>query len=162
MTDIPKTKYGAAIFLFRGKEVYLSQRMWNQLHFSNMWQCIHGYVSGDYERYADAAVRIVKAETGIELTVARLSYIKSFMLGSEFYYTYFVHLKEGEEPRKPTAKDLILRSGFTSFPLERAVNLLLVPGLEKMLRKALSTFSRVTTAPIIEERNAWSCMADYD
>jgi len=162
MTDILKTKYGAAIFLFKGKEVYLSQRMWNQLHFSNMWQCIHGYVSGDYERYADAAVRIVKAETGIELTVARLSYIKSFMLSNEFYYTYFVHLKENEEPRKPTAKDLTLRSAFTSFPLERAASLPVVPGLEKMLKKSLSTLIRINTPPIIEDRNAWSCMADYD
>jgi hypothetical protein len=108
MTDIPKTKYGVAICLFKGKEVYLSQRMWNQLCFSNMWQFVYGYVSNDYERYADSAVKVVKKETGIELTSDRLCYIKSFMLGNEFYYTYFVHLKEGEEPRKATVEDLTL------------------------------------------------------
>lgn len=161
MTDIPKTKYGVAICLFKGNDVYLSQRMWNQLHYSNMWQFVHGYVIGDYERYADAAVRVVKAEAGIELTVDRLCYIKSFLLGSEFYYTYFVHLKEDEEPRKPTTQELALHSAFTSFPLDRAVNLMLVPGLEKMLKTALKTLARLKPQ-IIEERNAWTAMCEYD
>lgn len=161
MSDILKTKYGAAICLFKGNNVYLSQRTWNQLHYSNLWQFIHGYMIGDYERYADAAVRVVKLETGIELPVARLCYIKSFMLGNEFYYTYFVHLKDDEEPRTPTAKDLTLRSGYVSFPLERAANLMLVPNLEKMLRTALKTSGRLSS-PVVEDRYAWSCMADYD
>lgn len=168
MTDIPKTKYGAAVCLFKGKEVFLTQRMWNQLHFSNMWQFVHGYVVGDYERYADAAVRIVKAEAGIDLPVQRLCYIKSLMLGSEFYYTYFVHLNEDETPKTFTAKQLELHSAFVSFPLERAVNLTLVPGLEKMLRTTLRAWEKSVIqregpkAEPVEERNAWTAMCEYD
>jgi len=162
MTDIPKTKYGAAVCLFKGEEVYLSQRQWNQLHFSNLWQFVHGYVKGDYERYADAAVRIVRNEAGIVLPVQRLCYIKSLMLNNEFYYTYFVHLNENETPAAPTAEQLAFRGAFVSFPLQRAINLMLVPGLEKMLRMTLKTLARTKPPVIEEERNAWSCMADYD
>jgi len=162
MTDIPKTKYGAAVCLFKGEEVYLSQRQWNQLHFSNMWQFVHGYVKGDYERYADAAVRIVRNETGIVLPVQRLCYIKSFMLGSEFYYTYFVHLNKDETPTAPTPEQLALHGVFVSFPLVTAVNLLLVPGLEKMLRKAMTTLTRTKLPVIEEERNSWTAMCEYD
>lgn len=166
MTDAKKTKYGVAIALFKGDEVYMSQRMWNQLHYNNAWQIVYGYVSGDYERYADAAVRVVKEETGIILEVSRLCYIKSMMVGNEFYYTYFVHLKDGEVPAPPTTEQLVIRSGYTTFPLERAVNMKLVPCLEKMLRTALKALEKsiLTKAPPspVEDRNAWSCMCDYD
>jgi len=165
MTDIPKTKYGVAIALFKGNEVYMSQRTWNQLHYSSDWQIVYGYVSGDYERYADAAVRVTKEETGINLVISRLCYIKSMMVGNEFYYTYFVHLKDDEVPAPPTTDQLVTRSGYTSFPLERAVNMKLVPCLEKLLRatwKALAKSTLGKSPPLVEERNAWSCMADYD
>ena len=168
MIDIPKTKYGAAVCLFKGKEVLLTQRQWNQLHFSNMWQFIHGYVTGDYERYADAASRIVKVETGLVIPVIRFCYIKSLMLGNEFYYTYFVHLNEDETPKAPTAEQLALHGAFVSFPLQRAVNLMLVPGLEKMLRTALRTLEKSAIrrdgpkADLVEERNAWTAMCEYD
>ena len=168
MIDTPKTKYGAAVCLFKGEEVYLTQRQWNQLHFSNMWQFIHGYVSGDYERYADTASRIVKKEAGLVIPVQRLCYIKSMMLGNEFYYTYFVHLKDDETPMAPTAEQLALRGAFVSFPLQRAVNLMLVPGLEKMLRTALRTLEKSAIrrdgpkADLVEERNAWTAMCEYD
>lgn len=168
MTDIPKTKYGVAIALFKGSEVYLSQRMWNQLHYSNQWQIVYGFVNGDYERYADAAKRIVKDETGIDLTIDRLCYIKSMMVGNEFYYTYFVHLKDGEVPAQANKEQFALRGNFISFPLERAVNMNLVPCLEKLLRTALKALEKSNLQKVgpkpepVEERNAWSCMCDYD
>lgn len=166
MTDIPKTKYGVAIALFRGSNIFLSKRMWNQLHYAGAWQIVYGFTNTDYERYADAAKRVLKEETGLDITIDRFCYIKSMMVGNEFYYTYFVHLKDGEILNDPDAEQSKLRSGYVSFPLERAVNMKLVPCLEKMLRTALKALEKsiLTKAPPspVEDRNAWSCMCDYD
>lgn len=171
MTDIPKTIYGVAIALFRGNEVYLSQRMWNQLRYANNWQIIYGFVKGDYERYADAAVRIVRVETGINLTINRLCFIKSMMVGNEFYYTYFVHLKDDEVPAPADKEQFAIRGNFISFPLQRAIYMNLVPCLEKVLKTALRTMPKTivetpgATQSLVnraDEMTTWSCMCDYD
>ena len=170
MTDIPKTKYGVAIALFREDNVFLSQRLLNQLRYASAWQIVYGFTGGNYERYADAAVRIVKEETGIVLTADRLCYIKSMLVGNEFYYTYFVHLKDNEMPADPDDEQSRIRSCFISFPLERAVNMNLVPCLEKLLRNAFkalgkSRAEKCSSQSLVEranEQTSWSCMCDYD
>ena len=167
MTNIPKTKYGVAIALFKGNEVYLSQRMWNQLHYANAWQIVYGFTEGVYERYADAAVRIVKEETGMTLTIDRFFYIRSMMVGNEFYYTYFVHLKDDEVPAQANKDQFSLRGNFISFPLDRAANMALVPHLGKVLKTALKALAKtvvekesatLSTEP--DEQSAWSYMCD--
>ena len=140
--DYPKTKYGVGVALFRGKSVYLSQRMWNQLHYSNAWQIVYGSVKTDYERYADAAVRIIKENTGLEMDVSRFFYIKSILVGNEFYYIYFVHLKYDEQIRPVTMEELAIHSNLVPVPLDEAVLRTLVPGLEKILRKAQTALQK--------------------
>jgi len=164
--DYPKTKYGVGIGLFRGKSVYLSQRMWNQLHYSNVWQIVYGSVKSDYERYADAAVRVVKEPTGLNIDVSRFCYIKSILVGlNEFYYIYFVHLKDDEQIRPVTMEELAIRSNLVPVPLDEAVLRTLVPGLEKILRRALISLRKSETVKVIEKAippddSVYSCLYD--
>lgn len=138
--DKPKTLYGAAIGLFKGDEVILSRRI-DTPKFPKKWQFCNGRLRGQ-EQSQDAAIRIVKEQTGIQLDKKQLHYINSISLAEshEFYYVYLVHLKDDE---KPTNTDTKYRSNWRQFKLGNACVLDLVPGIRNILRKLLSCLIKV-------------------
>jgi ADP-ribose pyrophosphatase YjhB (NUDIX family) len=133
------SKYGVAVGLFKGKEVYLSRRM-DVLTFSKKWQIVNGYLNDTTkanELSQDAAIRILKDDTGLDIHRNRLHYINLLDFAGERYYLYLVHLNEGEEPKnKPFCTgEPTIHSDWKLFPLDRAMVLDLVPGLRTVMRK---------------------------
>lgn len=134
------TRYGAAIGLFQGKEIFLSRRVDTPL-FAKKWQIVNARLKG-IEQSQEGAIRIVEDQTGIQLTRDRLHYISSITLSdtAEFYYVYLVHLKDGETPINSDTK---YRTEWKKFKLENAVVLDLVPGIRPVLRKLLRCLIKV-------------------
>jgi ADP-ribose pyrophosphatase YjhB (NUDIX family) len=128
----PRTLYGAAIGLFKGKEVYLSRRIDTPL-FPKKWQFLNGRLKG-IEQSQDGAVRIVEEQTGIKVDKSRLHYINSVTIAEsgEFYYVYLVHLQDSEIPVNTDNK---YRSDWKLFNLTAASVLDLVPGIRHILKK---------------------------
>ncbi len=127
------TRYGAAIGLFKGKEIYLSRRIDVPL-FPKKWQFVNGGLKGS-EQSLDAAMRVVAEQTGITIDKSRLHYITGIPCTqtNEYYYVYLVHLQDLEIP---VNTDIQHRSDWRLFSLESAIVLDVVPGLRHILVKA--------------------------
>jgi 8-oxo-dGTP pyrophosphatase MutT (NUDIX family) len=127
------TRYGAAIGLFRGKEIYMSRRIDVPL-FPKKWQFVNGRLKGS-EQSLDAAIRILQEQTGIKIDKSRLHYITGipYAVTNEYYYVYLVHLQDLEIP---VNTDIEHRSDWKLFSLEAAIVLDVVPGLRHILVKA--------------------------
>ena len=112
------TKYGAAIGLFRGKEIYMSRRIDVPL-FPKKWQFVNGRLKGS-EQSLDAAIRILQEQTGIKIDKSRLHYITGipYTATNEYYYVYLVHLQDLEIPINT---DIEHRSDWKLFSLEAAI-----------------------------------------
>jgi 8-oxo-dGTP pyrophosphatase MutT (NUDIX family) len=127
------TRYGTAIGLFKGKEIYMSRRIDVPL-FPKKWQFVNGRLKGA-EQSLDAAVRIVKDQTGITVDKSRLHYVTGipYTATNEYYYVYLVHLQDSEIP---VNTDSAHRSDWKLFVLGAAIVLDVVPGLRHILVKA--------------------------
>lgn len=134
-----KSRYGVCVGLFKGKEVYLSRRM-DVLAFPKKWQFVNGYLRDTInanEISQDAAVRILKEDTGLDIHRNRLHYINLLDVAGEYYYLYLVHLNDDEIPQdKPFLPgEPTIHSDWKVFPLDKALVLDLVPGLRTVIRK---------------------------
>ena len=139
--QLQNTRYGVAVGLFKGKEVYLSRRS-EQIIFGKKWQFINGRMRGA-EVSAEGAIRLVEEQTGITITKDRLYDIRGNINveeTGEFYYVYLVHLKENECPTNPDEK---IRGPWRLFPMEASIVLDLVPGVRDILRKLHKCLSKV-------------------
>lgn len=151
--QLQSTRYGVAVGLFKGKEVYLSRRS-EKLIFGKKWQFINGRMKGA-EVSREGALRLVEEQTGITITSDRLHDVGSISVEQtgEFYYVYLVHLKEGECPTNPDEK---IRGPWRLFPMEASIVLDLVPGVRNVLRglhrclKKMETETNLTPAEMVE------------
>ena len=134
------TRYGAAIGLIKGKEVYLSRRIDTPL-FPKKWQFANGRLKGQ-EQSQDSAVRIVEEQTGIKIGKDRLYYLRAVTIpdSNEFYYIYLVHLQDSETPINVDNKYF---SDWKLFNLTAAGVLDLVPGIRTILRKLNKSLLKV-------------------
>lgn len=153
--QLQSTRYGVAVGLFKGKEVYLSRRS-EKLIFGKKWQFINGRMKGA-EISREGALRLIEEQTGITITSDRLHDVGSVNIEQtgEFYYVYLVHLKDGE---CPTNTDEKMRGPWRAFPMEASIVLDLVPGIRNILRglhrclKKIETEANLTPSEI-EEAN---------
>ena len=138
--QLQSTRYGVAVGLFKGKEVYLSRRS-EKIIFGKKWQFINGRMRGA-EVSAEGALRLVEEQTGITITKDRLHDVGNISVEQtgEFYYVYLVHLKEGECPTNPDEK---IRGPWRLFPMEASIVLDLVPGVRNILRKLHKCLAKV-------------------
>ena len=157
--DTTKTKYGAAIGLIKGDEIFLSRRVDTPV-FPKKWQFANGRLRGE-EDSKDAATRIVEEQTGIYIAKPRLHFLHSIQVTetAEFYYLFLLHLNEGEVPMIQTIYWKHY-SDWKSFKLEKAVVLDLVPGIRTPIRKLLITYLRLKSQTDEEiERRAQQTLA---
>jgi 8-oxo-dGTP pyrophosphatase MutT (NUDIX family) len=133
-------RYGTAIGLFKGKEVYLSRRIEVPL-FPKKWQFANGRLKGG-EQSLDAAIRVVEEQTGIKIDKSRLNYVTGipYTATNEYYYAYLVHLEDSEIPANTDKK---YRSDWRLFDLESAIVLDVVPGLRRILVKTRRALLKV-------------------
>lgn len=141
-TTTTKTKYGAAVGLIKGEEIFLSRRVDTPV-FANKWQFANGRLRGEEDSKA-AACRIVEEQTGIFTTPDRLHFLHAIQLTEvdEFYYLYLLHLKPVEAPILQEVYKKYF-SDWRSFKLDKAVVLDLVPGIRVPIRKLLITLLRL-------------------
>ena len=146
-----KTKYGAAIGLIKGEEIFLSRRVDTPL-YAKKWQFANGRLRGE-EDSKEAACRIVEEQTGIFTTPDRLHYLHLTQLTDidECYYTFLLNLRPTE---CPVLQELYKKffSDWRAFKLEKAVVLDLVPGIRVPIRKLLVTLLRLKSEATTQQR----------
>ena len=153
--QLQSTRYGVAVGLFKGKEVYLSRRS-EKLIFGKKWQFINGRMKGA-EVSREGALRLVEEQAGLKITSDRLHDVGSISIDQtgEFYYVYLVHLNEGECPSYMEEKR---RGRWRLVAMEASIVWDLVPGIRNILRglnrclKKLETETNLTPAEM-EEAN---------
>jgi ADP-ribose pyrophosphatase YjhB (NUDIX family) len=149
------TRYGAAVGLIKGNMVYLSRRS-EKLPFGKKWQFVNGRLNSN-ETGQSCALRVVKEQTGIDLTKDQLYFINSVSIDDtkEFYYIYLVHLDLDE---MPFCVENNFRSGWRLFKLEHACALDLVPGIRHILRKLFKSYEKIESEKMEESiRETMEC-----
>lgn len=144
MSDTPiSTRYGVAIGLVYGKEIYLSRRTETVVAFPKKWQFINGRMHGT-EQSKTAAIRLVEQQAGIFLEENRLHPMPHIEIpnSGEFYYVYFVHLTENEKPATDDINERC-RGPWKQFPIEKAAILDVVTGIRPILRNLQAALKRV-------------------
>ena len=154
------TKYGVAIGLVNGKELYLSRRS-EKVVFGKKWQLINGRLRGS-ETSKEAALRLVWEHTNIPMSTLRFHDVGNIHLAEshEFYYVYLVHLRADEKPVETTDHER-WRGPWRSFPLDRAVVLDLVPGVRNVIKKLYKSLKKVEASQLTEKEKA-AADAIYD